>query len=310
MSMEIIFLGTAGSVPTKTRNVSSIVVRYQGDYIFVDVGEGTQRQAMLSGVGLRKNMKIFITHMHGDHVLGLIPMLQTMCMLRRTEPLQIYGPRGIRRFITENMRMLNIRPTYPLVINYLSDGRVFDFGEYVVKVARNEHDRYSYALCIEEKPRPGRFDPEKAERDGIPKHLWRLLKQGRTVTLEDGRVVDYRRYVSPPLRGRKVVISGDTRPCRRIVSLARDADVLIHDATFASDRAERGVETGHSTAEEAAIVAREANVKVLILTHFSARYENVDRLVREARRIFPATFAAEDFMRVEVPPSRRPIRTW
>jgi ribonuclease Z len=302
--MEVIFLGTSAGIPTRRRNVSCIVVRYEGDYIFVDVGEGTQRQAAIAGIGLRKNMRIFITHMHGDHVLGLIPMLQSMCMLGRSEPLEVYGPRGIRGFISSNLRSLDIKLTFPLKIRYLSDGACFDFGRYVVRAVRGEHGRYSYALAVEEKPRPGSLDIERVVRDGIPRNYWRMLKAGRDIVL-GGRVYRASDYLTPPYRGRKVVISSDTRPSERIIRFARGADVLIHEATFSEDKLERSIETLHSTAREAAEVARRAGVKILILTHFSARYEDVAGLVEEAREVFPATFAAEDFLRFEIPPSRR-----
>lgn len=307
MSMEIVFLGTSSGIPTKERNVSSIVVRYQGDYIFIDVGEGAQRQAMIAGIGLRKNIKIFITHMHGDHVLGLIPMIQTMSMLRREDPLYIYGPKGIKEFLHKNMEILDIRPTFKINIEYLGDNKIFEFKNYIVRSIKNIHSKYSYSILIEEKPRPGKFNPDLAIKDKIPVKFWKKLKNGEDIIL-NGKIIRHQKYVSPPYLGRKIVISGDTRPSNKLIKYSKNADILIHEATFASDKKERSIETRHSTATEAAQIAKKANVKILIITHFSARYEDIDILVHEAKKIFPATFAAEDFMRIDVPPSRKVIR--
>jgi len=304
LNMEIIFLGTSAGIPTKRRNVSSIVVKYGDELIFIDVGEGTQRQANIAGVGLRRKMRIVISHLHGDHVLGLIPILQTLTLLKRKEPLEIYAPYGIKSFILCNANLLNIKPTFKLKINYLADNRVYDCGSYVLKSIKNIHGRYSYSLMIEEKPREGKFNPKKALEDGIPVKYWKDLKSGKDVVIGD-KVFRHELYVSPPLRGRKIVFSGDTRPYNRLIDFAKDADVLIHEATFTEDKKDRCIETLHSTAKEAALIAKKANVKILVLTHFSARYEDPRKLLAEAREVFPATFVAEDFMKIEIPVSRR-----
>lgn len=306
MNMEIIFLGTSAGIPTKSRNVSSIVLKYKDEVIFIDVGEGTQRQAIFAGIGLRKKMKIIITHLHGDHTLGLIPMIQTLTLFKRRETLKIYGPLGIKRFLDCNIRVLDIKPSFKIDINYLADGKVFDCIDYKIKAIKNTHAKYSYSLIIEEKSRPGRFNPKKAIEDGIPVKFWKDLKLGKDVII-DGKVYRYQDYVGPPLKGRKIVISGDTRPFNKLINLAKNADVLIHEATFASDKKNRSRETLHSTAEEAAIIAKKARVKILILTHFSARYNDVKIILDEARKIFPATFAAEDLMKIEIPFPKRLI---
>jgi ribonuclease Z len=298
--MEILFLGTSAGIPTKKRNVSSIVIRRGGEYLFIDVGEGTQRQAVKAGIGIRRNMKIIISHLHGDHVLGLIPMLQTLCLFKRDIPLDIYGPRGIKQFLNINMSLLDIEPEFMINIHYLSDGSIYDMGEYTLHAIKNEHCKYSYSIAIVEKPRPGKFNPEKASKDRIPVEYWGRLKKGEDIEI-NGKIYYAKNYVSPPYRGRKIVISGDTRPFRKMIKFSKEADVLIHEATFANDKIDRSIETKHTTAIEAAKIAKAANVKVLILTHFSARYEDASILVEEARKIFPAVFAAEDFMRIEVP---------
>jgi len=229
-------------------------------------------------------------------------------MMNRKEPLYIYGPRGIKEFLRDNMKILKINPTFKVNIEYLGNNKTFEFENYLVRTIKNNHDRYSYSISIEEKPRPGKFNPELAIRDKIPVAFWRTLKSGKNIVI-NGKIIDYRKYVSPPYLGRKVVISGDTRPFKGLIRLARNADVLIHEATFANDKKERSIETKHSTAQEAAVIAKSANVKILIITHFSARYEDVGVLVNEARKIFPATFAADDFMRIEIPPSKRQLKS-
>lgn len=297
-------MGTSAGIPTKKRNVSSVVVRRGGEYLFIDMGEGTQRQAVKMGIGIRHNIRIIISHLHGDHVLGLLPMLQTLSLFKKETPLEIYGPRGIKQFIHANMRILDIEPTFPIYIHYLRDGSEYDLGEYVIKSIKNEHCMFSYSIAIEEKPRPGKFNPERAKADGIPVEYWSKLKRGEDMEIS-GKVYRARNYVTPPYRGRKIVISGDTRPFKKMVKFSKNADILIHEATFANDKIDRSIETKHTTAVEAARIAKEANVKVLILTHFSARYDDASILVEEARKIFPSVFAAEDFMRIEIPIPKR-----
>jgi len=249
-NMEVIFLGTSAGVPTKNRNVSSILIRYGSELIFVDTGEGTQRQAYTFGIGLRKNIKIIITHMHGDHVLGLIPILQTLTLLGRRDPLEIYAPYGIKQFIKCNTMYLNIKLPFKLKIRYLANKRIFDCGPYVIESLKNKHLKYSYSIAIIEKPRKGKFNPNKALKDGVPKKYWKLLKAGIDVEV-NGRIYYSKDYVSPPFRGRKIVISGDTRPFKALISFAKEADVLIHEATFSSRDVDKSIQTYHSTAKEA-----------------------------------------------------------
>ena len=298
--MEIIFLGTSSGTPTKKRNVSSIVIRRKSELLLFDVGEGTQRQMIISGIGLRKNVRIFISHMHGDHCSGLPSLLQSYSLLGREELLDVYGPKGIIEFALTNMRLLCFEPTYPLRIHVIKEGPILETSEYVIKALAVSHFIETYAFCLEEKQRPGKFNPQKARELGIPIRLWKKLQLGEKVIV-NGREIDPSLVVSPPRRGRKVVISSDTKPLERMIEFARNADVLIHDSTYSEVHSDKAIRNYHSTAKAAAMIAKKANVRLLILTHFSARYENVDSLIAEAKSIFPNVIAAEDFLKIEVP---------
>ncbi len=298
--MEIIFLGTSAGTPTKKRNVSSILIRRKSDYLLFDVGEATQRQLIKTGIGLRRKIKIFISHMHGDHVVGLLSLLQSYSLLKREDPLEIYGPNGISEFIMRNISMLKFTPTYPILIQVLKEGVIMEAKEYIIRATKADHSVETYAFSIEEKMRPGKFDPIKARKLGIPVAYWKDLQMGRKVVINNIEI-DPSLVVSPPRRGRKVVISSDTRPSDRIIEFARNADILIHDSTYGEEHADKAIKNYHSTAKQAAEVAKKAGVRLLILTHFSARYEDTKKLVEEAREIFPFVMAAEDFLRIDVP---------
>ena len=298
--MEIIFLGTSSGTPTKSRNVSSLVIRRKSEFFLFDAGEATQRQLIKAGIGLRKNFRIFISHMHGDHVIGLLSILQSYSLLRRREPLEIYGPRGVSEFIIKNIHMLRFIPSYPIKIQLISDGVILETEEYRIKALHVDHSIETYAFSLEEKPRPGKFNPDKARELGIPIKYWKCLQMGKKVVI--GNIeISPQLVVSPPRKGRKIVISSDTRPVESLIDFAKDADVLIHDSTYGEMHSDKACENFHSTAKQAAEIASKANVRLLILTHFSARYDDVKELVKEAKEIFPHVMAAEDLMRVSIP---------
>lgn len=302
MSLRIIFLGTSASVPTNDRSLPSIIIQREGDILMFDCGEGTQRQMIKAGIGLNRKMIIFITHMHGDHVLGLPGMIQTMSLLGRDKPLQIYGPPGIKNFMESIFRTVKFWLNFPVEIcevNY--EGAVYENKYYEVRASWAEHTIQSLAYAFIEKPRPGKFHPEKAIALGVPKGpLWSMLQRGIDVTLPNGRIIKSSDVVEPPRPGRKIVYSGDTRPSERIIELSKDADVLIHEATLSDDLLERAKEEGHSTPSEAAQVALKANVKLLFLTHISARYCDPKVLLDQARKIFPNTYIPNDLEKIEI----------
>ena len=303
MSLTVIFLGTAGSVPTTQRALPAILVRRKGEYIMFDCGEGTQRQMIKAKLSFHRKMKVFITHMHGDHMLGLPGLLQTMSMLDRERPLQVYGPKGISDFLNAVKETVQFGLTFPVEIYELAEnGTVCEEKEYVVRAVTAQHVIPSFAYALIEKPRPGKFNPEEARKLGVPEGpLWSKLQHGEAVKLPDGRVVKPEQVVGKPRRGRKIVYSGDTRPFNGLVKLAENADLLVHDATLDDSLADRANEEGHSTPSQAAETALKAKARQLVLSHISARYRDPQILLEQARKIFPNTIVAEDFMRIEIP---------
>lgn len=303
MSLRIIFLGTSGSLPTNDRSLPSIVILREGEVLMFDCGEGTQRQMMRAGIGFNRKMAVFITHMHGDHVLGLPGMIQTMSLLGRDKPLRIYGPRGIRAFIEAVTSTVSFWLSFPIEISeVVNEGTIYNGGNYEVQAVWTDHSIPSLAYAFIEKPRPGKFYPEKAIALGVPKGpLWSRLQRGMEIILQDGRVIKPSDVLGPPRPGRKIVYSGDTRPSERISELAYGADVLIHEATLGDDMLERALEEGHSTPSEAAKIALKAKVKLLVLTHISARYTETDSLLSEAKKIFSNIIIARDLEEIEIP---------
>ncbi len=301
--MKIIFLGTGGSIPTGERGSPAIVILRKREVLLFDCGEGTQHRMAAAHVSFNRPMRIFITHLHGDHVLGLPGLLQTMSLLEREHPLQVYGPRGLASFIKAFSSILGA-PGFPLeVIELVEEGTIYSVPEYRIEALKAEHDGECWSYGLIENPRPGRFHPDRARMLGISEGpLWRRLQYGEEVILEDGRVIKPDEVVDPPRAGRKIVYSGDTRPSRRLVEFADGADILIHEATFNEELAERADRDGHSTARQAAEVASAAGVKSLFLIHISSRYPDASILLEQARGVFPNTVIATDMMEVELPP--------
>ena len=300
--MQVTFLGTSAALPTVDRNVAALMVQREGELLLFDCGEGTQRQMMryTSGFGVED---IFITHFHADHILGIPGLLRTMGLQGRTAPVRLHGPRGAQRQLAPLITLGMERPKFPVEIVELRVDEILNRGDYDIVVGQAQHKGECVAYGIVEHDRLGRFDPEVARALGIPEGpLWGKIHKGESITLSDGRVVAPAELVGPQRAGRRVVISGDTGPSVSVTELARGADLLIHEATFGSDEAERARETGHSTAAEAAGVAREAGAGRLVLTHISARYSReAPELQAEARAVFEMTDIARDGMVVEVP---------
>jgi ribonuclease Z len=268
-----------------------------------DCGEGVQRQMIRASVGFHRKMKIFVTHMHGDHVLGLPGLLQTMSLLDRHRELEIYGPVGIKAFVKAIERTVQFVLTFPVEIHEIrKEGIVCKEKEYAVQAAQTDHVTPSWAYALIEKPRPGKFDPEKAEALGIPEGpLWSKLQHGEKVKTPKGKLVKPEQVVDAPRPGRKIAYSGDTRPTTNLLLLAEGADLLIHEATFENELEEKAIEDGHSTPAQAARIAKKAKVKRLVLTHVSSRYKNPKSLLEQAKKIFPQSEVAEDLMEIDVP---------
>lgn len=299
--MRITFLGTAAARPTVGRNVSSLVVQREGELLMFDCGEGTQRQMMRYGTGFALH-DIFFSHLHADHFLGVIGLLRTLGLQGREEPIRLWTPAGTEEVLREAVGLGVDRVTFPVEIRGLEPGERLDRGAYDVVPFRTSHAGRSLGYAISEHARLGRFDAARARELGIPEGpLWGKLHHGETVEV-DGRPITAAEVVGAPRPGRTVVYSGDTRPIPATADAARGADLLIHEATFAADEADRAAATGHSTARDAALLARNAGVLRLALTHFSPRYADDPRLLeREARAAFPGAILAADGMVIEVP---------
>lgn len=302
MSLQIVFLGTGGSIPTPNRSLPAILVQREGEQLMFDCGEGAQRQMVKAKAGFHKKMKIFITHMHGDHVLGLPGLLQTMALLDRERKLDIYGPIGTARFLEGIRETVQFALTFPVEIHEIrNEGVICEEDEYTVETIRANHIIPSLAYSLAEKPRPGRFHPEKAKALGVPEGiLWSNLQHGQKVKLPDGHVIKPDQVSGSPRAGRKIVYTGDTRPFKGFTKFAAHADMLIHDATLDDELIERAEEDGHSTPSQAAKNAKRAKAKQLILSHISARYKDADKLLKQAKKIFENTLVAEDLMKIEI----------
>lgn len=303
MTLQIIFLGTAAGVPTRRRNLPGILLQREGEQLLFDCGEGVQRQILIAKTNFNKITKIFVTHLHGDHVMGLPGLLQTMALMNREKKLDIYGPPKIRQFLQGISETVQFILTFEVEIHEIRKaGIVCEEEDYTVRAVRSKHVLTSYAYAYVEKPRPGTFYPERAKALNVPKGpLWSKLQEGRNVKLPEGATIRPEEVIGPPRQGRKVVYTGDTRPFKLLEKFAFGADVLIHDSTLGDELVKRAREYGHSTVAQAAKTAKNALVKKLVLSHISQRYEDMNKWLIQARKIFRNTIIAEDFMRIEVP---------
>lgn len=307
MPFSIRFLGTSAARPTVERAVSAVAVVREGETLLFDCGEGTQRQMMRYGISFGLD-DIFITHTHGDHILGLTGLLSTLSLQGRTEPLRLWGPRGSAKVLRQCISLGSERIAFPVNVTEIEAGAVLQRKDYEIATFPVDHRIRALGYRIAEHDRLGRFNPELAREMGIPEGpLWGRLHRGETVTLPDGRSVGPDAFVGGARRGRKIVLTGDTRPCEATVAAAFDADLLIHEATFTSDEADRARETGHSTAAEAAAIAKASGARRLVLTHLSARYSrDWGPLEAEARAVFPGTSIARDGMEIVLPLTDEP----
>jgi ribonuclease Z len=300
VDLDVVFLGTSGATPTARRAPAATLVRRGGERLLIDCAEGTQRQLLRSDIGLLELREVFLTHYHADHYLGLPGMLKTYSLRGRELPLTIYGPRGLRSLVNALRRVFG-RLTYPYELVELDPGDALAREGYVLHTFAVHHGVPAVGYALVEEPRPGRFDVQAADALGVPDGPERgLLQRGEPVVLRDGALVQPGQVLGPPRPGRKLVLSGDTAPAASVVEAAAGADLLVHEATFLADEADRAHETLHSTAGEAALVAREAGVRLLALTHLSTRYFGQE-VEDEAREIFPDTVVPRDFDVVEMP---------
>ena len=298
--MKLVFLGTSASQPTPERGLTCICLEKEGEILMFDAGEGAQISYLKSGLGWNKKMKIFVTHLHGDHCIGILGLLQTMTLQNRTESMEIYGPDGIEEFIAANIKVLNFGLSFPVMITTVREGTVVNEKTYTINSCEADHSVTSYSYLFQEKDKPGRFFPDKAKELGVPEgELWHKLQTGQDIQVGD-KIVKSSDVLGEKRPGKRIGISGDTRPTKKLEEFFKDCDYLSFDSTFSHELKDKALETHHSTAKEAAELAKKANVSNLILTHFSARYNDESILLEEAKTIHGSVIAAKDLLEIEI----------
>ncbi|HVQ01270.1 MAG TPA: ribonuclease Z [Candidatus Thermoplasmatota archaeon] len=299
--LSLVFLGTGGSWPTVKRNVPSLAVKRGSEILLFDCGEGTQRQLQKSTLSYMQITKIFITHFHGDHFLGLPGLIQTMQLNDRDTPLHLYGPRGMEKLTGQLLTLGYFRPSFEIVPHEVTAGEELTFEGYVIRALKARHTVPALSYCLEERNRPGKFNKAKALELGIPEGpLFNKLQKGHTITLNNGEKISPDVILGPARKGRKIVVSGDTVPFEEMVEFARHADALVHEATFDSTLKDLSQEYGHTTALQAAHIAKEAEVERLWLIHISPRYLDHRILENDARTVFPHSYVPKDFQEIEI----------
>ncbi|MFZ0184321.1 MAG: ribonuclease Z [Nitrosotalea sp.] len=298
--MKLVFLGTSAAQPTAERGMTCICLVLDREILMFDAGEGAQIAFQKSKLGWNKKIRIFVTHLHGDHCVGILGLLQTMSLQNRTESVDIYGPTGIEEFIAANLKILNFGLTFPVRIIRIKEGLVFEDPTYSVHVCEAEHSIPAYSYLFTEKDKPGKFYPQKAKELGIPEgKLWHELQNDTEIKIGD-KTIKPSDVMGEKRKGKKIGISGDTRPTQKLEEFFKDCDYMTFDSTYSDTLRDKAKENYHSTAKEAAELAKRARVSNLILTHFSARYEDVKELVNEAKTIHDSVIAAKDLLEVNI----------
>jgi ribonuclease Z len=306
--MQLTFLGTSAGVPTRTRNVTAILLQLQhptqpGLWLF-DCGEGTQHQLLRTAFHPGKIERIFISHLHGDHLFGLPGLICSRSMAGNIQPLTIYGPQGLKEYVETSLRLSGSWTDFPLEIVEIRAGNILDDGLRQVTAYPLDHPVECYGFRVEEHDKPGALDAKRLIEAGVPfGPLFQRLKAGESITLADGRTVNGADFLAPATPGKKIAIFGDTAPCESALEMARDVDLMVHEATLEAAMAEKANSRGHSSSEQTAQLAQSANVKQLIITHVSSRYdaEGCRRLLAECRSVFPTCELAEDFSTFTLP---------
>ena len=298
--MKLVFLGTSAAQPTAERGMTCICLVLDREILMFDAGEGAQIAFQKSRLGWNKKIKIFVTHLHGDHCVGILGLLQTMSLQNRTESVDIYGPIGIEEFIASNIKILNFGLTFPVRIIRIKEGLVFEDSMFSIHVCEAEHSIPAYSYLFTEKDKPGKFYQEKAKELGIPEgKLWHELQNDGIVRMGE-KTIKPSDVMGEKRRGRKIGISGDTRPTQKLEEFFKDCDYMTFDSTYSDTLRDKAKENYHSTAKEAAELAKRARVSNLILTHFSARYEDVEELVNEATTVHDSVIAAKDLLEINI----------
>jgi len=296
--MKLVFLGTSAAQPTEKRGLSCICLEREGEILMFDAGESTQISYMKSGLGWNKKMKLFVTHLHGDHCVGILGLLQTMSMQNRTESLEIFGPKGIDEFLAANIKILNFGLSFSILITIVNEGTIYENNKFLIHAAKANHSITAFSYLFEEKDKPGRFNVEKAKELGIPEgELWNKLQNGENITNNE-TIIKPEQVLGKKRPGKKIGISGDTMPTKELEEFFRECDYLVFDSTFLDEEKQKAQDTCHSTAKQAAELGKNANVKNLILTHFSARYKDEIGHKTEAEQIHNSVITAKDLLEV------------
>ena len=296
--MKLVFLGTSAAQPTEKRGLSCICLEREGEILMFDAGESAQISYMKSGLGWNKKMKLFVTHLHGDHCVGILGLLQTMSMQNRTESLEIFGPKEIDEFLAANIKILNFGLSFSILITIVNEGKIYENNKFLIHASKANHSITAFSYLFEEKDKPGRFNVEKAKELGIPEgELWNKLQNGENITNNE-KIIRPDQVLGKKRPGKKIGISGDTMPTKELEKFFRECDYLVFDSTFLDEEKQRAQDTCHSTAKQAAELGKNANVKNLILTHFSARYKDEIGHKTEAEQIHNSVITAKDLLEV------------
>ena len=296
--MKLVFLGTSAAQPTERRGLSCICLENDGEILMFDAGEASQISYMKSGLGWNKKMKLFVTHLHGDHCVGILGLLQTMSMQNRTESLEIFGPKGIDEFLAANIKILNFGLSFSILITIVNEGTIYENNKFLIHATKANHSITAFSYLFEEKDKPGRFNVEKAKELGIPEgELWNKLQNGENITNNE-KIIKPEQVLGKKRPGKKIGISGDTMPTKELEEFFRECDYLVFDSTFLDEEKQKAQDTCHSTAKQAAELGKNANVKNLILTHFSARYKDEIGHKTEAEQIHNSVITAKDLLEV------------
>ena len=298
--MRLVFLGTSAAQPTERRGLSCICLERDGEILMFDAGEAAQISYTKAGLGWNKKMKIFVTHLHGDHCVGILGLLQTMSMQNRSESLEIFGPSGIDEFIAANIKVLNFGLSFPVLINTVKEGKIFEDEKFSIYACKANHSIVAFSYRFDEKDKPGRFNVQQARELGIPEgELWNRLQNGNEITL-DGKTIMPQQVLGGKRPGKRIGISGDTMPTKDLEEFFEGCNYLVFDSTFLDEEKQKAQDTCHSTAKQAATLGKNANVQNLVLTHFSARYKDEAGHLEEANGIHDSVITARDLLEIEI----------